>query len=192
MAQIRKTESRLTAEAFMAWYEAQPAGRRYELFDGVAYEMQAERLIHAEIKARVSYAFHRQITEHHLPCQALGDGMAVRVDAETVFEPDASVRCGPPLPDDTILLLDPMIVVEVASPTTQRIDVLEKFTRYFRNPHIVHYLIVSPRTRMVIHHKRIADDRVETKGYDSGAIPLDPPGFELALADLFPDEPVAG
>ena len=113
--------------------------------------------------------------------------MAVRVDEETVFEPDALVRCGPPLPDDTTLLLDPLIVVEVASPSTQRVDVLEKFSRYFRNPHIVHYLIVIPTARIVIHHKRMAADRIETKSYESGAVPLDPPELQLALADLFPD-----
>ena len=116
--------------------------------------------------------------------------MAVRVDEETVFEPDALVRCGPPLPDDTILLLDPLIVVEVASPTTQRIDVLEKFTRYFRNPHIVHYLIVIPRpawSSIIGARPTIASKRRAT----SSGIPLDPPGFELALADLFPDDSIA-
>jgi Uma2 family endonuclease len=192
MAETRETETRLTAADFMDWYEAQPSDRRYELFDGIAYEMQAERLIHAETKARVTYAFQRQIAERRLSCQALGDGMAVRVDEETVFEPDALVRCGPALPEDTTLLLDPMIVVELASPTTQRVDVLKKFSRYFRNPHIAHYLIVIPRTRIVIHHKRTADDRIETTAYESGAVPLDPPGFELALADIFPAEPPAG
>jgi Uma2 family endonuclease len=191
MSETRKTDDRLTAAEFMAWYEAQPSGRRYELYDGVAYEMQAERLVHARTKARVHAVLDRQIRAEGLPCEALPDGIAVRVDEETVFEPDALVRCGPPLPGDTILLLDPLIVVEVASPTTQRIDVLEKFTRYFRNRHIVHYLIVIPRSRRVIQHRRTADDRVETKGYESGSVPLDPPGLELALADLFADEPAA-
>lgn len=191
MAQIHKTDSHLTAEAFMAWYEVQPMGRRYELLDGIAYEMQAERLVHGEAKARVAYAFRRQISERGLPYQALGDGMAVRVDGDTVFEPDALVRCGPPLPDDTVLLLDPLIVVEVASPSTQRVDVLEKFTRYFRNRHIVHYLIVIPTAHAIIHHRRTAEDRIESKGYEAGTISLDPPGLKLAVADLFPDAPTA-
>lgn len=192
MAETGKVENRLTASAFMDWYEAQPAGRRYELFDGIAYEMQAERLVHVRTKARVQASFERQISARGLPCEALPDGMAVRVDEETVFEPDALVRCGPPLADDTILLLDPLIVVEVASPTTQRVDVLEKFSRYFRNAHIVHYLIVIPRTRIVIHYRRTEDDRIEAKSYESGAVLLDPPGLELVLAHLFSGETVTG
>ncbi len=44
--------------------------------------------------------------------------MAVRVDDSNVFEPDASVRCGPRLVGDVTLILDPVIVVEVASPST--------------------------------------------------------------------------
>jgi Uma2 family endonuclease len=189
MAQIRRNEPRLTAEAFMAWYEMQPKGRRYELLGGIAYEMQAERLVHAEAKARILVAFRQQIADRDLRCQALGDGMAVRVDEETVFEPDALVRCGPPLPDDTTLLFDPVIVVEVASPTTQHVDVLEKLSRYFNNRHIVHYLIVIPRARLTIHHQRMVDDRIETKTYREGKISFDPPGLVLAVADLFPDEP---
>ena len=71
-----------SAEAFMAWYAEQPAGPRYELLDGHIHEMQAEQLAHAEIKARVLVAFRRGIATRDLPCQGLGDGMAVRVDGD--------------------------------------------------------------------------------------------------------------
>ena len=112
--------------------------------------------------------------------------MAVRVDEETVFEPDALVRCGEPLPGETVLILDPIIVVEVASPSTQRVDALHKLTRYFRNASIVHYLIVLPGSRSICHHRRGADERIETAILTSGVLALDPPGLSLEVETLFP------
>ena len=34
-----------------------------------------------------------------LACEVFGDGMAIRIDAATVYEPDAQLRCGAPLDD---------------------------------------------------------------------------------------------
>lgn len=68
-------------------------------------------------------------------------------------------------------------------------DVLIKFARYFRNPTIVHYVIVVPTARIVIRHKRGTDGRIESASYDSGPVLLDPPGLELDLAMLFPAAP---
>lgn len=186
MALAQQTEPRMNAKAFIAWRETQPVGARYELYDGRVYEMSAERLVHARIKSRVHRQFERQIADRQLPCEAFPDGVAVQVDEDTVFEPDVLVRCGSWLPDDTILIVDPMIVVEVASPSSQRIDALNKYARYFRNPNIIHYLIVVPTTRIVIHHTRMADSRIVGMSYsDEGVVRLDPPGLDLSLAELF-------
>lgn len=185
MAVSRKSEPRLSAEAFMAWYDARPGSARYELLDGIVHKMQAERLVHAEIKARVLVSFRRQTAGPGSGCQALGDGMAVRVDGETVFEPDALVRHGPPLPPSTTLLEDPVIVVEVASPATQKLDATRKLLRYFRNPSIQHYLIVVPTERNIIHHRRAASGKIESAAHELGVIALDPPGLTLDLGEIF-------
>jgi Uma2 family endonuclease len=176
----------MSVEAFMAWYDGQPDGRRYELLDGRVYEMQAERLAHLRAKSAVHLALAAEIARRNLPCETFPDGMAVRVDEETVFEPDAAVRCGPLLPGETVLVVDPLIVVDVLSPTAQQIDVFRKFTRYFRNPSIVHYLIVNPADRNLAHHRRVPDGRIESRTYEEGAVSLDPPGLALSLAELFP------
>lgn len=185
MAQSQWRSPGMSAEAFVAWSLEQPPGARFELLDGQVIEMQAERLAHAEAKARVLVAFRTQIEARGLGCQALGDGMAVRVDGDTVFGPDALVRCGPRLPPDTVLLLDPLIVVEVASPATQKLDATRKLLRYFRNPAIAHYLIVVPTERTIIHHRRALAGEVISTTHESGEIVMDPPGVSLALADVF-------
>ena len=180
-----ETEQRLSAEAFMAWVDMQPEERRYELLDGSVFEMQSERAIHGRAKGRIFIAFGRQIAERGLPCETFTDGMAVRVDDETIFQPDALLRCGQPVQDDTILVTDPMIVVEVTSPSTQRIDALQKFTRYFRNPAIIHYLMVIPAKKTAFHHQRMASGQIVTRSYERGVIRFDPPGVDLDLAEVW-------
>ena len=174
----------ITARAFVEWSERQKD--RNELLDGVVVAMAAERLIHTQTKFAVANALARAIAEAKLPCEALVDGMAVHVEDTTVFEPDALVRCGEPLPRDTLMITDPIIVVEVVSPSTQRVDALLKLTRYFRNPAIVHYLIVMPDQRSVCHHRRGADDRIETAIHSAGRLDLDPPGIGVEIDALFP------
>ena len=60
--------------------------------------------------------------------------MAVQIDSVTSYEPDALVRCGERLPPDAVKVVDPLIVVEVGSPSSLGRDTGVKFTDYFRLP----------------------------------------------------------
>jgi Uma2 family endonuclease len=115
-----------------------------------------------------------------VPCEAYPDGMSVRVDADTVYEPDALVRYGTPLDDDAIEIADPLIVVEVVSPSSGRRDSGSKLEGYFRLLSVRHYLIVTIRDPAVIHHQRDAAGGTTTRIIRDGPIRLDPPGIELA------------
>jgi len=52
---------------------------------------------------------------------------------------------------------NPVILVEVASPSTRDFDDTVKLTGYFSLPSVHHYLIVDPEGPPVIHHRRQAD-----------------------------------
>ena len=171
-----------TAETFVAWSEAQP--KRHELLDGMVFAMSSEQAGHARLKFAIQTQFAGQISSKKMPCEVFPDGMAVRIDKDTVFEPDALVRCGPRLHPKTILILDPVIVVEIASPSTQRLDTSLKFTRYFRNASIMHYLIVVADSRTIIHHERVGE-HVHSSNHTTGTIRLVPPDLDLDVEALF-------
>ena len=120
-----------------------------------------------------------------LPCFAYVDGLAVRIDATTTFEPDALVVCGEKVPKDAIATSSPVIVVEVLSPSTGYNDLGLKVEGYFRVPSIQHYLIVDPEVRRIVHHRRGAGDALETRIIATGPVRLDPPGMEIAAEDAF-------
>ena len=97
------------------------------------------------------------------------------------------MRCGSaPLPGDSLAVPDPMIVIEVLSPTTRRTDVSQNLADYFRVPTVHHYLILFADRVQAIHHRR-ADDQIETRVLTEGDVVLDPPGIVIPLARFYPD-----
>ena len=111
-------------------------------------------------------------------------GRRCRVSQHVAHEPDALVYCGPELPDNSIEVPKPVIVVEVASPSTRKIDASLKLTGYFSLPSVQHYLIVDPDGPPVIHHRRQADATILTRIVHDGVLTLAPPGIEVAVAEI--------
>ena len=175
---------RMSADEFLAWAMDQPEGR-YELASGEVVAMAPERAAHALAKAEAWRALRRAIRDGGLPCQAFPDGMAVRIDDGTVYEPDATVRCGPRLDDDAVEFSDPVIVVEVLSPSTRARDAGAKLEDYFRLPSVRHYLLLRTDTRSAIHHARSKDGVITTAIVSRGELRLDPPGIAIALEAVF-------
>jgi len=146
--------------------------------------MSPERAAHVQIKYQIWVALTRAIQIAGLDCQVIGDGITVEVDEDTDYEPDAVINCGAPVNPDTIAAPNPVVVVEVLSPSTQSIDTSEKLTGYFRVPSIEHYLVVGVRRREVIHYQR-AKDEIASRVVNLGTIQLDPPGIAVDINDFY-------
>ncbi len=176
-------QKRMNVDEFLAWAEGQPG--RYELFRGSIYAMTPERAGHAVVKFAVQTALANAIRSRGLPCHMLPDGMTVRIDDATAHEPDALVYCGPPLAPSALEVPNPVVVVEVLSPTTRHVDAQIKLAGYFRLPSVAHYLVIDPEKPLVIHHARQGDGTILTLIVSEGMIVLDPPGIEIAAADIY-------
>ena len=101
---------RMAADEFIAWAMERTDRGRCELEGGEVVEVAPERLAHARVKAQAHRSLADAIKREGLPCEAVPDGVAVQVSADTVYDPDALVRCGPRLPGDTVRILDPVVV----------------------------------------------------------------------------------
>jgi Uma2 family endonuclease len=175
----------MTVDEFLLWSEGR--AERYELVDGRLHAMSPERAGHARVKSRVHRALDAAVARAGLPCEAMPDGMTVRIDARTAYEPDALVYCGEPLQDDAVEVPTPMIVVEVLSPSTRNYDAGAKLAGYFTVPSVQHYLMVDPDRRVLIHHRRDGD-AILTRILGQGPLRLDPPGLDLDVESLFAPE----
>ena len=172
-------DSPMTVDEFLSWADGRPG--RYELYMGRIYAMSPERSRHAETKYAAARALDDAIRTAGLKCHMLPDGMTVRIDATTAHEPDALVYCGDKLPGDAIEVPSPVIIVEVLSPATTRIDASKKLTGYFSLPSVHHYLIIDPEKALAIHHLRQGDGTILTRIMRDGTIRFEPPGFEMNL-----------
>ena len=173
-----------TADEFIAWALLQPRGR-FELVGGEVVAMAPERIEHARAKLAVVNALGAAIADARLGCEAMVDGVSVRIDDRTVYEPDVLVRCGERSPGAATEVADPVILVEVVSPSTRAVDSGAKLTDYFRLPSLRHYLIVNLQARAVAHHRLEDDGAIATRILRAGRLALEPPGISVAVEAFF-------
>lgn len=181
---LPKRPPRMTTDEFIAWAMEQPAGR-YELAAGEVVAMAPERAAHNRAKSELFLRLRAANSGRGLSCEAFSDGMAVRVDNHTIYEPDVSVRCGRRLGDGAIGFSDPVIVAEVLSPSTRAQDSGAKIADCFRLPSLRQYLILRTDARAVIHHRRDEAGIIFSAELREGTLALDPPGRSLDVAALF-------
>ena len=176
-------KERMTVDEFLAW--AGGREERWELVDCAPTLMAPERAIHGLTKFAAQRALYDAIARVGSPCRMFPDGMTVRIDAANAFEPDALVVCGRFPTAEAIEVANPVIVLEVLSPSTAANDHGRKLSGYFSVASVVHYLILDPERRVLIHHKRGQADAIETRILSDGVLRLDPPGLEVPFADMF-------
>ena len=178
--------TRMTVDEFLAWATRQERGH-YELFDGRVIMQQPQNWGHAELCARIYSLLAAAIERSCVPFYAAPMGMTVRITKKYAFEPDALVAPLPKPERTDLEIPNPVLVVEVLSPSTAKRDRTDKLAGYFKVPSIQHYLIIDPDEREVIWHRRGAAGALAPPAtLREGSISLDPPGIELAHADIFP------
>jgi Uma2 family endonuclease len=178
-------QRRLNAAEFLAWAQTQENGR-YELFRGETFAMAPERAEHVAAKARIWRALADGISRVGAPCEAFVDGLGVKIDDQTVYEPDALVNCGEPVAPDALLAPAPVIIVEVISPSSRSFDKNSKLSDYFRLVSVAHYLVVDLSRRLVLHYRR-QGDQIVVQFIKEGRITLDPPGFDISVYEMMPE-----
>lgn len=138
---------------------------------------------HAQIVSNVGALL--KLTMDRLGCRAYFGGMRVqRSDDLRGLDkprPDIFVRCGPVTPNTYVT--DPLVVVEMLSPSTDRGD---KLTFFKRQPTMRHIVLVY-QDQMRIEHYRRTDRGWETETLTAPAEPLtlEAVGFEMALTMIY-------
>lgn len=173
----------MTVEEYLSWAEGRPG--RYELIGGEVVAQASERARHWKIKLATHVALLNAVKAGGVGCHIVPDGGTVRIDQWTAYEPDGMVYCGREVDGDSLIVENPVVVVEVLSPTTGRNDKSRKLADYFRVPSIAHYLIIDADAPLIIHHQRGAEGAILTHILREGVVKLDPPGIALPLSEIY-------
>jgi Uma2 family endonuclease len=127
---------------------------RHEFLDGEIYAMAGGSPDHAALAAALI-----RIVGGQLPpgCRVFTSDLRVRIAATGLTTyPDAAVVCGRTQrsPDDPLAVTNPVLLVEVTSPSTEEYDRGEKLRHYTAMPSVREVLFVSHRKPELTLHRR--------------------------------------
>ena len=170
-----------TPAEFLAWENRQR--QRYELVDGVARLMTGGTLGHNVLARRFVVALDRQLRPG---CSAHQSDLKVTSPTGMVTYPDVLVRCGA-FDEDATEVDDPVLIVEILSPSTRREDLIRKRYGYQAIPSLRLLLYVEPKKVQVEVVTREADNswRSVFVTDPAASIRLEELGVSMALGDLY-------
>ena len=132
----------LTPEEYLA---AERAGdQKNEYYQGEVFAMVGASFQHVGIAANLLASLHGQLQGG--PCRAFQSDLRVKVSRTGLYTyPDVGVVCDPPQFDDNQndTLLNPRVIIEVLSPSTESYDRGKKFAHYRTIENLTEYLLVS-------------------------------------------------
>ncbi|MDW8291242.1 MAG: Uma2 family endonuclease [Armatimonadota bacterium] len=142
------------------------ASAKSEYLAGQVFAMAGASIEHAAITLNIAAELLRQI--RHKGCHVYAQDVRVKVTpASAYFYPDVVVVCGTPqvAGEQRDTLLNPVLIVEVLSPSTEEFDRGEKFFAYQKLDSLREYLLVSQDRVHVEQFVRQADGLWQRREY---------------------------
>ena len=177
---------RLTLEDYLALERS--ADFKSEYFNGEIFAMTGASESHNTIVVNVSSEIRQQLKKR--PCKVYANDMRVKVDPTGLFTyPDIAVTCGKAQFDDTHLdtLLNPVLIVEVLSDSTEAYDRGRKFEHYRKLDSLVEYVLIAQNRPHIESYRRQADQQWLLREYSEldGTLRLLSIDCDLALAEVY-------
>ncbi len=159
---------------------------KHEYVGGAVHAMAGARNLHNLLAGNFFLAIHKHLGEG--PCEPYNSDTKVRIQYPTCvrfYYPDGMVVCDENPRDDSFQD-SPVILAEVLSNATRRIDGGEKLEAYLTIPSLKVYLMIEQEEPAVVAHRRTDSGFVRElyTGMDA-VIPLPEIGIALPLADLY-------
>lgn len=181
---------RLTAEEFLAWDEMQTI--KHEFLRGEVFAMTGVQDRHASVVLSLGVRLRTHLKG--TPCRTYLNEVKLRVEAaDGFFYPDVMVTCSAADLASPLVKSQPVLVVEVLSPSTAADDRGEKFAAYRQLPSLSEYVLVDLDSRRCDVYRKGADGLWVLHPFDGGqAVQLASVGLSLSAEDLWADvEPPA-
>jgi Uma2 family endonuclease len=153
-----------------------------EFFDGEMFAMAGGSRKHSLIASNITRELGNQLSGR--PCVVFNSDLRVKVEPTGLYTyPDASVVCGPVMspPGSDDILLNPILVVEVLSDSTEAYDRGKKFGHYRRISSLLDYLLVSQREPHVELFSRTGHQWTFQEATDE-ASSIHLPGLQITLS----------
>ena len=180
------TVTRVTPEEYLA--AERLSETKSEYLDGGVFPMTGASLNHVQIAINVTTELNMQLRPS--PCRVLGMDLKVRMpDSRKFFYPDVVVVCGEPQfhDDRKDVILNPLLVIEVLSKSTEAFDRGAKFQAYRTIESLKEYLLVEQNAQMVEQYVKEEDGRwaLSTAAGPESSLTLPSVGCTLSLNAVY-------
>ena len=175
---------------FEDWLETERASLegRTEYLGGEVFAMTGVSVEHNAILVNIASELRTQMKGR--PCQVYANDLKVRIrPADAGKYPDLIALCGEHQFQDgrRDVLLNPSLIAEVLSDSTEAYDRGKKFAIYRQIPSLREYLLVSQHQVLVVLYSRADDGRWTLSDFAAltGSVPLPSGGCTLSLAEVY-------
>ncbi len=187
---VAQPNPKLTAAEYLAF--ERDADVRHAFLDGDVFAMTGASRPHNLINTNISTNLHGQVRARG--CEVYTSDMRVHIPETGLYTySDVVVACGEPRYEDAELdtLLNPTLIVEVLSPSTEDHDRGSKLVHYRSIDSFVDYLLVAQQRVHVEHFARQADGRwLLTETHDpASTIEIASIGDTLTVRDIYDGVP---
>lgn len=174
------TRSQMSADEYLTWERQQPT--KHEFFHGDVFAMAGGSPRHNALCARIITLASSALTR----CVVLtSDQRVTMANGGRYVYPDVSVVCGDVEIEANDVLVNPTIIVEVLSSSTEQYDRGLKWVGYQRIPSLEDYLVISQAEPRIEHYRRSADGDWNYRAAGPGERVALSTGVALIVDDVF-------
>jgi Uma2 family endonuclease len=156
-----------------------------EFHHGRMFAMSGGSLNHALLSSAIGALLYPQMPPG---CRTCSSDLRIKIASAGLYTyPDCSVICGDPqyAGDQQDVVLNPLLIVEVLSPSTEGYDRGKKFELYRTIESFREYLIVHQDRVHVEHYSKQDDGSWLLRDYAEGSVAIARLGVHIALRDLY-------
>jgi Uma2 family endonuclease len=187
-------EKRYTPQQYLELERASET--KHEYYAGQIYAMAGASLRHNAICYNLLGEFRTQLKTG--ACRGFGSDMRLKIESIALYTyPDVTIVCGDPILEDGVMdtILNPKIVFEVLSPSTERHDRGFKSTQYRTIESLSDYALIAQDSMHVEHYRRAEGEWVLKEYFQpTDTVIFDSIGCSLSLGEVYDrvafDQPV--
>ncbi len=184
MSTQRKHDRLYTLDDYFSVEET--AAIKHEYYDGEIFAMTGASLNHNRVAANIFTAL--SIALRDRPCDVFTSDMRIATSSKLYTYPDVSIFCDPVelTKDKYDTAMNPTILVEVLSKSTQKYDRGQKFDQYKSISSLLDYVLIEQH-QVLVEHFRLTDREWTRREYRklTDTLDLSSVGFQVSLAEIY-------
>lgn len=181
----RLAEPLYSAEEYLALERA--ADHKSELVNGRIYAMSGASMQHTRIVRNLVINIGNRLSGG--PCEVFSNDLRLKVTSTGMYTyPDVMALCTPPRLEDSHLdtLLNPAVIIEVLSPSTQAYDRGEKFAHYRMIESLREYILVAQDHTRIEQYIRRGEQWMLNEITDpAGVLQIEALGCEIPVGEIY-------